>query len=108
MRIVANVLKDLSGPKTRHYTGMPPFDEKDPDRRILMECATVLLIEDKSDGIFLTRFSVDGKCVGDTWHTSVTEAKEQADFEFQNFVSEWILVPEAIDDVVRFSLEKSD
>jgi hypothetical protein len=65
--------------------------------------ASVLLIEQKPDGIFLFRFSADGCCVGDTWHMSIEDAKEQAKFEFSDLISEWRPVPPEVDDVVQFA-----
>lgn len=42
------------------------------------------------------------RCVGDTWHRSVDEAKSQAEFEFNELTSVWKVVPEQTDDVFSF------
>ena len=52
----------------------------------------VLLIEKKSDGIFLYEFRPDG-FIGDTWHQSVADAKHQATYWWGDKVSEWRQVP---------------
>ena len=64
----------------------------------------LLVIEVKTDGVFLFRFSAERSCVGDTWHKSVGEAKDQAAFEFNELLSTWKVVPEKTDDVFLFGL----
>jgi hypothetical protein len=61
----------------------------------------VLLIEEKEDGIFLYEFRRDG-FIGDTWHRTVDEAKEQAKYDFGDGVSAWREVPPEIADPVAF------
>jgi hypothetical protein len=64
--------------------------------------ATFLVIEEHSDGIFLYRFGAAGECVGDTWHRTVDDAKEQAVFEFEGRIKGWTDVPNGTEDVVAF------
>jgi len=62
----------------------------------------LLVIESKTDGVFLFRFSAERRCVGDTWHTSVDEAKSQAAFEFNELLTAWKVVPEKTEDVFLY------
>ena len=62
---------------------------------------SVLLIEEKDDGIFLYEFRSDG-FIGDTWHRTVAEAKAQAKYDFGDGVSPWQEVPPEIADPVAF------
>jgi hypothetical protein len=92
-RLVAKVIAQTLNPKVRHYWGMPQDLSDGGNPREEMPCAIVLLIEAKPDGVFLTRFSADGREVGDTWHQSIEEAQEQAAFEFDKKLSNWVVVP---------------
>jgi len=38
---------------------------------------------------FLDRFAEDGRSVGDTWHQSIDEAREQAEDEYGDALSAW-------------------
>ena len=58
----------------------------------------------RCDPMFFLRFTEDRRCVGDTWHQGVEEAKHQADFEFENSLSAWQPVPEQVADAVSFGL----
>lgn len=89
--------------KTKHYTGLPPELTGGRDFRHEMNPASVRLIGKQSDGVFLYRFDSEGQVVGDTWHRSIEEAKEQAQFEYGNLISEWKQVPPEIEDVVQFA-----
>ena len=52
------------------------------DERQEMKAAVLLVVEEKPDGIFLYRYAADGSYAGDTWHTDIDEAKQQASFEY--------------------------
>jgi hypothetical protein len=66
------------------------------------KCKTsILLIEEKDDGIFLYEFRADG-FVGDTWHPNIDEAKEQATHYFGSCISAWQEVPPEVVDPVAF------
>jgi hypothetical protein len=104
MRLIAKIVGVLPQPKVRHYRGMPPELTGHEDHRQEMARPSVLVIEEKKDGVFLFRFASDGHCVGDTWHRTIDEAKEQAGYEFENLVSAWGAVPTGIEDVVAFGL----
>jgi len=104
MRFVAKVLRTPTEPKMRHYLGAPPRIGLDTGGRVQMDPADILLIEERPDGVFLYRFTADGKFCGDTWHTSIDDAKEQADFEFDHLLPEWIEVPANVSDAISFAL----
>jgi hypothetical protein len=103
MRFVAKVLRTPTDPKVLHYLGAPPGIGLDTGGRVQMDPADILLIEERPDGVFLYRFTVDGKFCGDTWNTSIDYAKEQADFEFDQLLPEWIEVPANVSDAIRFA-----
>jgi hypothetical protein len=65
-----------------------------------------LLIEERADGIFLSRHDRHGRCVGDTWHASPQEAKDQASFEYPAAGIDWREVPSNVADAIRFGLEQ--
>jgi hypothetical protein len=67
----------------------------------------VLLIQKHGDDIFLYEFRADG-FIGDTWHQSFDDAKEQAAFEFDVKESEWRVVPTGIADPVAFARQNSN
>jgi hypothetical protein len=75
------------------------------ESRTPLETPVLLVIEVKPDGVFLFRFSAESRCVGDTWHKSVDEAKSQAEFEFNGLTSIWKVVPEKTNDVFLFGFE---
>jgi hypothetical protein len=75
------------------------------DLRKRLETPVLIVIEEKADGIFLLRFTPSGNVVGDTWHRTVEEAKEQASFEFRDFLSDWKSVPPDVEDIVSFYLK---
>jgi hypothetical protein len=57
-----------------------------------------VVIGPQSGGIFLTRYTSEGEEVGDTWHASVEEAKEQAGEEYRDLIGTWHTVPDTIPD----------
>jgi hypothetical protein len=66
----------------------------------------VLVIEQREDGVFLLRYSRTGEFGGDTWHTSMSEAKEQAATEYDGLIEEWVPVPPETEDPVAFALSR--
>jgi hypothetical protein len=89
----------------KHYRGFPPELTAGKDQRELMEAPALLAIEEKQDGMFLFRFTAKGQVVGDTWHTTLEEAKHQARFEFGELLSDWKSVPAEVEDLVSFGLK---
>lgn len=48
-----------------------------------------LIIESDAYGVLLLRFGPAGEFIGDTFHTTIDEAKSQADFEFDLPAAAW-------------------
>ena len=92
---------------TVQYGGMPPELTGDQNLREVLPWPRILLIEEKPDGIFLYRFAQDESYGGDTWHMSLEEAKEQAEYEYGESLGEWRDVPENVKDPVTFALHQS-
>lgn len=106
LRLLSILKGQQSQPKVRHYWGMPPELTGGKDARQVMGQAYFLVIEEHEDGIFLYRYDAEGECVGDTWHTSVDEAKQQAVYEYEDLVGEWMAVPDDAGDVVKFGVAR--
>jgi len=100
-RFTARILLVPDPLKIKHFHGIPPAD-CGIDTRVPLDAPVLLVIEVKTDGVFLFRFSAERSRVGDTWHKSVGEAKGQAAFEFNELLSTWKVVPEKTDDVFLF------
>src|ERR1700690_1810577 len=87
-------------PRVKHYSGAPPELTGGEDRRREMGPAQLLVIEEKPDGVFLYRYSAKGKCVGDTWHIDIDDAKYQAIYEYRDFTPDWQEVPPEVEGAV--------
>lgn len=105
-RIYALIKETEEKLPTRHYLGLPPELTGGIDNREGLPHAVVLTIEETTDGIFLTRFGIDGSFAGDTWHTSIDDAKHQAKQEYKDLLSEWREVPENVTEIVAFALSQ--
>jgi hypothetical protein len=68
-----------------------------------MSLPSLLVIEQRSDGVFLYRYTLDQQCVGDTWHQSIDEAKDQATLEYREQVSAWHEIPPEVSDVIAYA-----
>jgi hypothetical protein len=51
--------------------------------------ARVEIEEPSSGGFFLYHYDATGRCIADTWHATLAEAKEQARFEFEIEGADW-------------------
>lgn len=78
MRLRAEVENHLR--KTRHRVGGVQPDGSFAAKSLPI--ASWLEIVDEQEGVYLFHYDSDGVCVADTWHQSVEEAKQQAEFEF--------------------------
>jgi hypothetical protein len=105
IRLFALVRQTKAPPRVKHYQGLPPdLGAEEEQQRTLLPWPRVLLVEEKPDGIFLFRFSQDGRFGGDTWHMSIQDAKAQAEYEYGDALGEWKQVPQEIVDPVAFAL----
>ena len=89
----------LSGPRVRHYEGLPDS----PHRRDLPR-PTVALIDETREGFYLIRLTDDGTFCGDTWHPSADEARGQAAFEFDR-VGTWHQIPAHVADSRSYAIQ---
>ena len=103
MRFVTKLLHVAEPSTVRHYLGMPPLDRGADDNRTQMPPARFLLIEQNTDGTFLIRHSQTGEFCGDTWHESIEDAKNQAEYEFGSAVQRWIAIPDGEADWLDFA-----
>jgi hypothetical protein len=76
------------------------------DTRELMPSARYLLVAEETDGVFLVRRSETGEFCGDTWHTSIEDAKHQVEYEFETAGQEWVAVPVEESDWLGFAKER--
>jgi hypothetical protein len=106
VRMIAKITGRLAEPKVKHYWGLPPELTGGKDLRGMMDFPAFVTIEETPDGVFLFRFTANGQVVGDTWHMTVEEAKEQAQFEFGDLLSDWESVPADVKDIVVFGLNE--
>lgn len=63
-----------------------------------MDWPAVVVIEERSDGVFLFRFTDRGEVVGDTWHVSEADARRQARAEYGDLLGPWKEVPANVAD----------
>lgn len=94
-------------PKVAHFWGRPP-DAADSDERERMAWPRVVIIEGNPEGGFmLNRFCSDGTFSGDTWHATLEDAKDQADYEYEGVLSDWQEIPAGVVDRVSFALKQA-
>lgn len=98
MRYLSLVKPTDIPPLTRHFVGNLDRNGVGPTDLAPMGWPRVLLILRNASGVFLDRLSSEGESVGDTWHQTVEEAKEQAAEEFGELHSPWRVVPEGVPD----------
>jgi hypothetical protein len=84
---------------------MPPELADGQDNRVRLPRPQVLVIEEKPDGIFLFRYTADGRFGGDTWHQDLAEAREQAEYEYEGALGAWREVPADVRDAHAFALD---
>lgn len=88
----------------RQFMGLPPELTGGIDQRQPMPIAKVLiLLQDPTGSIYLYRYAADGAFAGDTWHSDVPAAKEQAKFEYGCAVGDWRAAPADITDSEVFA-----
>ncbi|MDL2274950.1 hypothetical protein LJC22_02345 [Desulfosarcina sp. OttesenSCG-928-G10] len=87
MKLKAEV-RTITG-DVRHYIGLSSFDVETQHEIDTLPVPKSVEITGDSHGFFLLRFNTDGDFVGDTWHETLEDAKEQAAFEFEIKVEDW-------------------
>ena len=96
--------------RVAHTDGFPLEESK------MLPPPDVLLVvpddEEGSEGAMLFRYTAYGEFAGDTWHTSVGAAQEQAAHEYGDAIMAWLEVPADITDAhgyaVRYAYERLD
>jgi hypothetical protein len=106
-RLIAWLTEEGEPPAGIHFRGLPPELTEGQDRREQLPQPRFLMIEEKSKGVFLFRFMADGRCVGDTWHLNVEDAKEQAEYEYKGFLTAWSDVPVEVENPIAFALKQA-
>jgi hypothetical protein len=95
-------------PRTMHFVGLPPGNGSDGASRELLPMATVLVLEETIErghrSYLLIRYAADGTFAGDTWHSTIDEAVEQASYEFGEALGPWVQVPPEVEDARAFIL----
>jgi hypothetical protein len=86
--------------RTAHTAGFP----LDP-AEMLPLADVVLVVADADAGAMLFRYTAHGEFGGDTWHASVAEAQEQAAYEYDDALADWINVPSDVTDAHAFAIQ---
>lgn len=89
MRLRANVVKKTGATVHRHATVAKGIVA--PGVRVPV-AARVEIDESRSGGFFLFHYDAEGRCIADTWHPTLGDAKEQAKFEFGIEDADWSTV----------------
>lgn len=89
MRLRANVTRTTGA--TVHRRGEPVNRAIVPGEQ-LPAFTAVEIHESRSGGIFLYYYDAAGRCIADTWHATVGDAKEQAKFELGIEAADWVEV----------------
>jgi hypothetical protein len=88
--------KPIDTQKTFHYGGSLTNYK-------LMPVPDILILEDEGNRAFLYRYTLKGEFVGDTWHPTVDEARQQATYEYEDSLGEWKEMPPHIDTTDYFA-----
>jgi len=84
--------------RTSHFVGSLAEDGVDAaNRRLLPWPSVIVILKSGRRQVFLERFDAEGHFAGDTWHSDVTAAKEQAAFEYGDALGEWTAIPPHVD-----------
>lgn len=54
----------------------------------------------------LFRFSAKGEFAGDTWHLTLDDAREQAEYEFGSALGRWNAIPEGVPDPQAYARDQ--
>jgi hypothetical protein len=89
LRIRANVVKSTGATVHRHAKlvrgTVVPGNPVGPSVRVEID-------EARSGGFYLYHYDTAGRCIADTWHATLAEAKAQARFEFEIEGADWVEV----------------
>jgi hypothetical protein len=101
-RLFLRLRRHTIPPKVHHYSGYPPELTDGVDTRVELGPAALLVMIENPNGVFLYRYDESGRCVGDTWHISIEDAKHQVVYEYDEPEQHWIDIPPDVTDVIAF------
>jgi len=94
--------------RSKHYVGLPPAMTGGEDLRVPMPIPQVVIAaEGERRGWVLYRYTSERTVVGETWHPSMPDAKEQAAEEYAEALGGWREIPEGVDDILSYALQQS-
>ncbi|MBI3967679.1 MAG: hypothetical protein HY329_18735 [Chloroflexi bacterium] len=91
-------------PPVGHFVALAPGRSDSPERRRRLRQPLVVVLEERSDGVYLGRFASDQENVGDTWHRSVAAARNQAAYEYPDRFGDWQEIPADVADSAKYAL----
>ncbi len=94
----------LEGRRRVTHTAGFPIDPA----KILPAPDVILLIADVDPGAMLFRYTAHGEFGGDTWHTSVDDAREHAIYDYSDALGEWVDVPEDVQDAHAYAIRYAE
>ena len=89
MRLRANVVRATNA--TVHRQGKRVHGALVPREQSPVS-VKVEIGESHAGGVFLYHYDANGRCLADTWHATLAEAKSQAKFEFEIEAGDWVEV----------------
>lgn len=87
-----------------HYRGIPPELAEGEDNREVLPWPCALLMQEQTSGVFIYRLAADGTIAGDTWHSSISDAKEESRYEYGDALGDWEDVPDDVEDPFHYAL----
>jgi hypothetical protein len=74
-----------------------------PDQMLPVADVLLLVSDEKEAGAMLFRYTAHGDFGGDTWHSTVEDALDQATFEYGEALLSWMDVPDDVADAHDFA-----
>lgn len=107
-RCVAKVNVAEGEAKVKHYSGLGPefAAQVGSSPGVLMPNADFIVMKESDNGFRIERYTNGGGFCGDTWHPSIEEAKDQAKYEYEDGLGDWIDVPDGVEDIKTFLEER--
>jgi hypothetical protein len=99
-RLVA-LVGPLTGERHVVQTANHPIQ---PDKMLPVADVVLLVAEDESSAMVF-RYTAHGEFGGDTFHSSVADAKEETEAEYEDALLAWEEVPDEIGDAHRFAVD---
>lgn len=92
--------------RATHTAGYP----LDPAKMLPIADVVVVVADAGEPGAMLFRYTAHGEFGGDTWHSTLAEAREQAAEEYGDALGPWLEVPDDVPDAhvhaVRWAAER--